>query len=396
MLVILGIIALTIIALGIAQPLAVVLHEIGHAIPAALFTRSEKIEVYLGSFGNSKKQPDLKIGRVYFYMTYSPLAWTHGLCKFDRPPKHYFLSYLIIAGGPLISVASVVTAVWLPLQFDMNGFFICVVLVWLVMVLSSIHGFVFSKRTVTLNNGSVIYSDMEILKRLWKNRKNKEYFLLGEYESHGAEYNKALIEHMEGLIKGPGISNKNKHRLMLLHYNARNYKRTTELAGMLENSGLLSINDRYLIADSFFRLGDNINLENQYSAMIKAGVRDPAVFNERGYIYLESNSFDQALIDFNAAIAAGRNNAFPYNNRGLVKILKGKPEEGLEDILTSLMLNDKNSYAYRNLGIYYLETGDIGSALDNFEKAYKLDKNTPLLETLLNGTKAKKELSLKG
>jgi hypothetical protein len=63
----------------ITRPVTVLLHELGHAIPAILLTR-QKVTIYIGSHGDPKKSLKFKLGLLEGYFRYNPFDWNRGLC----------------------------------------------------------------------------------------------------------------------------------------------------------------------------------------------------------------------------------------------------------------------------------------------------------------------------
>ena len=87
------------VSLFVFKPVAVVLHEVGHLIPA-FFLTSGTIKVRIGE---SRKQKVLKLGRrieLFFSLDFSGLgSTTHNESSI---PKFY--EFFIIMGGPLLSI----------------------------------------------------------------------------------------------------------------------------------------------------------------------------------------------------------------------------------------------------------------------------------------------------
>ena len=83
--------------------ITILLHELGHAIPALLLTR-EDVVIYIGSLGNPYKCFKVSISQLTIYCKYNPLLWYKGCCvSFD-----YDLTInqrlLLVAGGPIASL----------------------------------------------------------------------------------------------------------------------------------------------------------------------------------------------------------------------------------------------------------------------------------------------------
>ena len=58
-------------------------HEMGHAVPALLFTR-EKVEVFVGSYGDLHNALQLQLGRLKLYLKF---AFKQTVLKYCTPQK---------------------------------------------------------------------------------------------------------------------------------------------------------------------------------------------------------------------------------------------------------------------------------------------------------------------
>jgi hypothetical protein len=82
--------------------LCVLVHELGHAIPALLLSEG-KVEAYIGSVGLVVPSGKLRIGRLTLFVSHNPFLWMKGMCKPDGSfSKKRQLLY--IGTGPVASV----------------------------------------------------------------------------------------------------------------------------------------------------------------------------------------------------------------------------------------------------------------------------------------------------
>ncbi len=158
--------------LFLVRPFTVIIHELGHAIPALLFTR-ENVDVYIGSYGESNQTFSLNIGRLSIFFKYIPFLWKIGLCSHSNNHLSFFKLLIIILGGPLISLVIGLSAFYVAVAYDLHG--ILKTLSFAIM-LSAIFDFYINlypdKVPIHLSNGSTIYNDGESLIRLIKIRSN--------------------------------------------------------------------------------------------------------------------------------------------------------------------------------------------------------------------------------
>jgi len=97
------------------------IHELGHAVPALMFT-NEKVSIFLGSYGDISKCKCFKIGkRLYFYFRLNPLKWNFGMVKHASVSSSFLKSLLILLLGPLSSFIIASTALWIAFSFNLHG-----------------------------------------------------------------------------------------------------------------------------------------------------------------------------------------------------------------------------------------------------------------------------------
>jgi len=76
-------------------------HEMGHAVPALLFTR-EKVEVFVGSYGDLHNALQLQLGRLKLYLKWNTFDWKLGMCRHSGDMV-VWQQLITILGGPLAS-----------------------------------------------------------------------------------------------------------------------------------------------------------------------------------------------------------------------------------------------------------------------------------------------------
>lgn len=185
-----------------------------------------------------------------------------------------------------------------------------------------------------------------------------------------------------------GLENEDIYRLGYISYIlSKDYDKASTLIKEFESKYELKADDHY----NYALISSYLNiLKEKESHFDKALSLDPnhsPTLNAIGYNLNTKSEFDKAIIYFDKAIEMEPDFAYAYNNRGHAKMEIGKLEEGLEDIHHSLNLDNTNSYVYRNLGIYHLKLKEYGKAKDFFLKAQQMDKETELIEELLEKAK---------
>ena len=99
-----------------------------------------------------------------------------------------------------------------------------------------------------------------------------------------------------------------------------------------------------------------------------------------GYSYIQLEYFDNALIHLNKAISIKSDKGGYYYSRGYVYLNQEKWDEALKDyeIAKSKYLKNKvkiDEYFYNDIGYVYFKLGSFNLAIDNYEKAIKINPN---------------------
>src|SRR5690606_11654786 len=94
---------LLLLIFAVCRMLTVLFHELGHAL-LALAMGSQKVVVYVGSFGDPNKSLTFNIGRLHFYLKYNPLLWNQGLCVPNSEGMTVSQQILFTFSGPVMSL----------------------------------------------------------------------------------------------------------------------------------------------------------------------------------------------------------------------------------------------------------------------------------------------------
>ncbi len=381
--------------LAILRSFTTFLHEMGHAIPALLYTK-EGVTIYIGSYGDPKKSLRFRLGRLEIFFKYNPLLWEYGLCVREQIDISINKGIVIILMGPLTSLITGSFCLYIGL-FGSNSDSITFITMMIAIssLLDFYHNIVPDSEPITLHSGKQVHNDGQQIKLLLKYRnlpeeydKCVEYYNNQEFEKSGALFEK--------IIKS-GIKRDFVYRLAISSYlQIKDYDKADVI-----NRDFSKWHKRKFSSNDYFNSGliksYKGSLEEcikDYTKSLKLDLNNINSFNNRGYTYNLLGKYEIAIEDFNKAIALDENYAYALNNRGLAKIKLGDLQAGLIDIKKSLELDDENSYCYMNLGIYYFDTKNYNKALENFNIALKLDKDTYLLTEHIE--KARQKLSILG
>jgi tetratricopeptide (TPR) repeat protein len=367
----------------ILRPFIVLLHELGHAIPAIIMTK-EIVSIYIGSFGDSKKSFQLKGGLLVVWISKNPFSWTHGYCV--SKSKEFSLNKQLIftLTGPFMSLIISVISSYFILFHDLSGL---LKLILLIVLASSLIDFFWSiiprSKPINRENGKWLYNDGFQIKELLYLKKLPKEYSQGVSLYNKEKYAEAALLFSEILKRG--FKHIQIYRLTISSFlQVKNYEQPKEFmeefAALNElnsddfgNIGVIySYHDQHEVAMEFYDKSLNLNPNNKYS------------LNNKGFTLNFLHKYEEAIPLFDQVITIDGDFAYSYSNRGLAKIKMGQLEEGREDIHYSIKLDDSNSYSFCHMGIYFLEKGENKSALDLFKKAKEMDSTTYRIDELIS------------
>ncbi|MBQ0736183.1 tetratricopeptide repeat protein [Aquimarina celericrescens] len=379
-----------IFTLAILRPFTTFLHEMGHAIPALLYTK-EGVTIYIGSYGDPKKSLRFRLGRLEIFFKYNPLLWSYGLCVREQIDISINKGIIIILMGPLTSLIIGAFCLYIGVFGSHSD---SITFITMMIAISSLldcyHNSIPDAEPITLHNGKQVHNDGQQLKLLLNYRN-----LPVEYDKSVEYYNNKKFEKSGELLKKMIQSGTRRdfiYRLAVSSYlQIKEYDKADEI-----NKDFIKKYKKKLTSVDHYNNGliksHKGNIEGSiidYTESLKLDANNVYSLNNRGYAYNLSGRYEEAIKDFDKAIKLEDSFAYALNNRGLSKIKLGEFENGFTDIEKSLELDSKNSYFYMNLGIYYFDTQDYHKALENFNIAFKLDKDTYLLTEHIEKVKQK-------
>ncbi|WP_282016040.1 tetratricopeptide repeat protein [Marinifilum flexuosum] len=322
---------------AILRPITIALHEIGHAIPALIFTKGN-VNVYIGSFREVKNCIKLRMGRLHIFIKYSPMQFTGGLCDSFSSELSIFKQVVILASGPLFVFVFSFVLTYLSIVYEWPDIPKALVMI---LLISSVYDlfidFIPKKKPVVNLDGRDVYNDGQAIINLIKNKK-----------SISVDYSYEMGEHIIDLSK---------------QFAQAGYDR--------------------------FMQGDHLAAIKEYSKAIEINDQSSVYYNNRGYSYQLLEKYERSIFDFNRAVDLDNKCAYALNNRGLSLLMLDRFDEGMDDILKSINIDKDNVYAVRNLGICYYKKKDYQMARELLNKAIEKDSSIPLVHDYLEKLECK-------
>ena len=367
----------------------VFLHELGHSIPALIFTRGQ-VKIFIGSYGNENFF-NFKIFRlIIFFKPRFFLLKEGGCCKHDVDISD-LKALIIIVSGPVIALAIPIIFALLSFNFNSHGFikFFSIIFL-LISVIGTIYS-LFPKRFYIEELSEYIHADGYLISYIIMKKKYKEYLNLGNNLYNENDYINAVkyFKRIDNLFINKNLFSASVYAYVQLNDYQSSYNYINRFSNL----------DFYLHLDSdtYYNISFvELKLEKYSSALktlnksIQLDSKSLSGLNNRAFVNNMLGNYEDAILDADFAISIDKTIFSFYDNRAYSKIKLNLLEEAYQDIQTSISLNDQNSYAYLNLGIYYYKILEYEKALKNLEIAKDLDFSTLFADEYIEKVKALK------
>lgn len=353
-----------------ARSITTFFHELGHAIPSLLFT-NDRVDVYVGSYGDISKSWQLDIGRLRFYLTYKVWGWDLGMCV-SKGAEYYVQQMIIVLAGPFMSLASAAILLYALIALDSaplwKGLF-------LIFFLSTIWDFfvniIPSKNPIQLHDGTITYNDGAQIVRLWQEQNMPDVYFEGLKAKAAKDFEQAIAD-FEATINLIGPKKVVKEQLLSSLIAAGKYESALEFFIEQYGNNRLSPSQYLLIGDLYLKVQQYENALKAYSAYLYIVYSDDAVICKKGLALLYLGEFNLAINEFDIALRINDENALAYAYRGrayLALRLWGKAEEDLEKAV-ALDVDLPEAQLFR--GMYLEEIREFSEALESYTRAKTL------------------------
>lgn len=346
-------------------------HEMGHAIPALMFT-DKKVEVYIGSYGDISKTLRLNFGRLKMFIKINIFDWQIGLCRREGEIKSKWKTALIIIGGPIASLL-----ISIPLMFKLPSLQSQEILFFLVAVfiaaaiIDLVVNLYPSATPMQMHDGGVAYSDGYSLRHLiTESLRPAEYFELKEL-FHDDKHD-ALIKRAEHLIE-----ENPKHRY-LYDFIIASLEHKKEPGKIIEvytylkehmsfdESDYLTIGKAYRQLDKY---EDALRFFNKYYFK---NYTSPELTSEMAANFISMGRYNEAIQSLDSMIH-NMPAHYPFHLLKGEALIKLKDYESAKQSLDiAKKLNEKDPHLFYQFGMLYEKKNQYKLAILNLEKAKEL------------------------
>jgi len=358
-------------AMIVIYPLITILHELGHAFAYLLLTKPERIDIFIGSYGDTDTPITFNIKKLHFFVKLKfPYIRTGGLCQSYKSEPDYIKRIIIILAGPVFTFLVALILAAIAFNTEVHG---AVKMFCFILILLSFISLVSNLSPNTIA-GTDIDSDGKQLAFVLRTRKVYTSYINGLEHFGNNELPDCIAELLKVHACAP--ANVKVSRCLYTSYMLlEDYPNTEKYLYRLKELNALKTDD-YLNRAYLFSRTDRYELAvTDYRRVLRRDKTNVYALNNLGYHLSMNGEYNEAAPLLEKAIAVNPQFAFAHNNLGYVKIMTGWVNQGKELVEKSLELDNENAYAYKNLGIYYLKAKNKELALLNFNKAIELDEH---------------------
>lgn len=369
----------------ISSPLIAIIHELGHAFAYLVFTKPENIDIYIGTYGNSKNNIKFKAGKLQFHLKKSfPFVKGIGLCRSYKQEPDYLKYIIILLAGPVFTFFAAGFFALLIFLTDANLYFQIVAYVFLVfsafsLIVNLIPRDINSSINRLLNKDVFLESDGKQILFNLKIKKARAFFVEAIEHLDNKQYNQ-VIENLNKVLEAYPGSQKILRLIINISIESRQLGNVSGYFSQLEEKHELSNNDLLQKGIIFSLTKNHKEAINTYSKVLIGNKNNIIALNNIGYELVVEGAYEVAKRALERAIKLNPDFEHPYTNLGYSKIIQGELEEGKQLVNRSLQINNKNADAYKTLGFYYLKSNNSSMARQNFDKALELDPEIDLKE----------------
>lgn len=143
---------------ALARSITTLFHEMGHAIPALLFSKEEVI-IYVGAYETTDQSRLFEFGRLKVFIEFNPFFWNGGLCRHEAI-QGFWKRLLVIIGGPIASVIIALPLLYLLVEYQEVKPLLFLTSVYITSaVWDFIVNMIPSRTPIKVGGGAVVYND---------------------------------------------------------------------------------------------------------------------------------------------------------------------------------------------------------------------------------------------
>lgn len=348
---------IAIVGVLLAVPLSTAFHELGHALPALLWTQNKPVKMYLGSYGVEDSAWRIAVGRLNIFVHKAVLRSIRGLVDYDHVQVSTKKFVFLVLNGPLFSMLVAGTALSLGIVFKLGFGFLIAFGTWaLTAVVQSVKDLVPNRRPIHRENGEPTYNDGELIRTSLRFLKQPEGMQAALKLYWDQQYGEALTN-FDRLWKEGERSQMLFQCLLDCCRQLENFSQGAKWANRYHEVHDLSAEE--LAQTGYFYL-ENKDYQKGMRDLNNALAENPdlpSALMNRGVLHLRNEEVSAALSDLDRALALEDGSAAIWASRGHCLTLLDRLEEAKVSLLRGEKLASQDPFVKAYLGYYYLQTG---------------------------------------
>ncbi len=292
------------LAIILSRPFTTLVHELGHALPALVFTKNP-VSIYVGSYGNLDKSFHFNLGRLEVFFTPKLINLEQGLCS-HQGAKTIGQSMMIVLGGPVFSLLLGLLFCWLILFYKDQPMIAFGMGIFLVSGIFDFIGNILpNKEPMIMHNGRMMYNDGYQFQRLLQTSKYPPSYFEAMEAINKNEYELGLKKLMEtaesGITNGPLYQDLMQ---LLTHPRYPTSDPAQALAFHERFSGQFKLEsgDYLQVGNLYLKNGDDYRAISNYSKAIELNYKNIEALYQRGKILQKVGYDKKALADFTKVV----------------------------------------------------------------------------------------------
>lgn len=372
------------------RPITTFVHEMGHAIPALLFTDGEVI-IYVGSYGDINQSTLIDYGRLKIYFRLNLFHWDLGLCS-----HHAYISLtqhlIIVLGGPFLSL---IFATLLFLQMISGTYSDGAITIMSLFIISSTWDFAINmiprSEPLVLHDQSLAYNDGAQIKRLLSMGSSAadyaQTFNTFKQTGQPIDYER-LLKIIEQKNYPPIMVDETSHLLVA----KAKYQDALDLFQEYHNRKNLKTHQYLLLGQIYQGLGNAHEAIKAYEQYWFYHHNDPNTLNKKAAVLMDIGQYEVAAEDIRISLSMQpEGNVSALLNRVRYYLSQHALKEAKQDLEQIEKLVPENANLFYYWGRYHEEKWNYQAAIHYLEKAkaagseqhaldYKIEELQQMLE----------------
>lgn len=346
-------------------------HEMGHAIPALLFT-DKPVEVYIGSYGDISKTLQLHFGRLKMFLKVNIFEWQIGLCRREGKVESIWKKALIIIGGPIASLIISIPLIYKLKEFQSQEliFFFMIVFIGAAIVDLCVNLYPFSS-PMKMHDGGIAFSDGYQLRSLMIESIMPEAYFDFQKLFQDKKYDE-LIEKTESHIE---LNPKDRFAYDFLIESLvqkKEHNKILEVYSFRKDYLPISDGDFFIIGKTYKQLDKYEEALSYFDKFYYKNYNNPELINEIAETHIAIGNFEKAIESINAIIDESSSKFSLLLNRATALIKIGSFEEAKADLDLAREINQDDGRLFFQYGILFDKLNQKASAIEYLEKAKAL------------------------